>query len=309
MSLGISAQCNVSFASFWDLGPRVDPSENATEAAMLALADHALAFAAKGRLFNADATATLLVASVSACGGTPVTMRCASDPNGYCAPIAQLSQRLKDYAARANGQATGLRLQVLPPVDSAVYLGGPQLPATIPWPPGLALWAVGYATHSGRAVAPPRVQWEAAVRALGPGRSRLLSRPCTRQVVDLTLALTPTRTLTQVVDFGDINDAIKTGIDQTMALSTLSMPLALAVLGFMLRNVWATQPLQLVPSLIAVSASSHLQAAQLAAACGRPPRALRAAARRVHPLRARASRCACCWCRCCASSARWRRPS
>ena len=55
------------------------------------------------------------------------------------------------------------------------------------------------------------------------------------QVVDLTLTLT--LTLTQVVDFGDINDAIKTGIDQTMALSTLSMPLALAVLGFMLRNV------------------------------------------------------------------------
>ena len=170
MSLAISDQCNVSFASFWDLGPRVDPSENATEAAMLALADHALAFAAKGRLFNADATATLLVASVSACGGTPVTMRCASDPNGYCAPIAQLSQRLKGYAARANGQATGLRLQVLPPVDSAVYLVGPQLPTTIPWPPGLALWGVGYATPSGRAVAPPRVQWEAAVRALGPSQ-------------------------------------------------------------------------------------------------------------------------------------------
>ena len=40
-----------------------------------------------------------------------------------------------------------------------------------------------------------------------------------------------------MVDFGDINDSIKTGIDQTMALSTLSMPLALAVLAFMLRNV------------------------------------------------------------------------
>ena len=102
---------------------------------MLALADHALAFAAKGRLFNADATATLLVASVSACGGTPVTMRCASDPNGYCAPIAQLSQRLKDYAARANGRTTGLRLQVLPPVDSA-GLVVPHLPTTLPWPPG-----------------------------------------------------------------------------------------------------------------------------------------------------------------------------
>ena len=104
---------------------------------MLALADRALAFAAEGRLFNADATATLLVASVSACGGTPVTMRCASDPNGYCAPIAQLSQRLKDYAARANGQATGLRLQVLPPVDSAVCLGG----ATAPYYYTLASWA------------------------------------------------------------------------------------------------------------------------------------------------------------------------
>ena len=137
MSLGISEQCNVSFASFWDLGPRVDPSDNTTEAAMLALADRALAFAAEGRLFNADATATLLVASVSACGGTPVTMRCASDPNGYCAPIAQLSQRLKDYAARANGQATGLRLQVLPPVDSAVCLGG----ATAPYYYTLASWA------------------------------------------------------------------------------------------------------------------------------------------------------------------------
>ena len=66
MSLGISEQCNVSFASFWDLGPRVDPSDDATEAAMLALADRALAFAAEGRLFNADATSTLLVASVSA---------------------------------------------------------------------------------------------------------------------------------------------------------------------------------------------------------------------------------------------------
>ena len=91
------------------------------------------------------------------------------------------------------------------------------------------------------------------MRALGPGRSRLLSRPCTRQVVDLTLALTPTLTLTQVVDFGDINDSIKTGIDQTMALSTLSMPLALAVLGFMLRNVQphpsALCPLCPLPSL------------------------------------------------------------
>ena len=28
MSLGISEQCNVSFASFWDLGPRVDPGDD-----------------------------------------------------------------------------------------------------------------------------------------------------------------------------------------------------------------------------------------------------------------------------------------
>ena len=174
MSLGISEQCNVSFASFWDLGPHVDPSDNMTEAAMLALADRALAFAAEGRLFNADATSTLLVASVSAnpnpnpnpspspspnpnpspspnpnpnpnpspnphqvsaCGGTAVTMRCASDAHGYCAPITQLSQALKDYAARANGRTTGLRLQVLPPVDSA-GLVVPHLPTTLPWPPG-----------------------------------------------------------------------------------------------------------------------------------------------------------------------------
>ena len=44
----------------------------------------------------------------------------------------------------------------------------------------------------------------------------------------------------QVVDFPDMNQAIKVGIDQTMALSTLSMPLALAVLGLMLRNVRAS---------------------------------------------------------------------
>ena len=229
MSLGISEQCNVSFASFWDLGPRVDPGDDATEAAMLALADRALAFAAEGRLFNADATATLLVASVSACGGTPVTMRCASDPNGYCAPILKLSQRLKDYAARANGQATGLRLQVLPPVDSAV------------------------------------------------------------SVVDLA----PTLTLTQVVDFGDINESIKTGIDQTMALSTLSMPLALAVLGFMLRNV---RPLPSSPSLPSVLSLPSMPSAlgplgymsTRAPGCHLLcPGAATAGAAAVHPLHAR----------------------
>ena len=124
MSLGISEQCNVSFMSFWDLGPRIEPSDNASEAAVLALADRALALAVEGRLFNADATATLLVASVRACGGTPVTLRCASEANGFCAPIAQLSQRLKDYAARANGQATGLRLQVLARLCTSPSCGG-----------------------------------------------------------------------------------------------------------------------------------------------------------------------------------------
>ena len=136
MSLGISEQCNVSFMSFWDLGPRIEPSDNASEAAVLALADRALALAVEGRLFNADATATLLVASVRACGGTPVTLRCASEANGFCAPIAQLSQRLKDYAAFANGQATGLRLQVLPPLHHALLGGG-----TRPCHGTLACWA------------------------------------------------------------------------------------------------------------------------------------------------------------------------
>ena len=137
MSLGISEQCNVSFMSFWDLGPRIDnASDDPSEAAMLALADRALALAAEGRLFNADATATLLVASVRACGGTPVTLRCASEANGFCAPIAQLSQRLKDYAAFANGQATGLRLQVLPPLHHALLGGG-----TRPCHGTLACWA------------------------------------------------------------------------------------------------------------------------------------------------------------------------
>ena len=100
MSLAISDQCNVSFASFWDLGLHIDPEDDATERAVLALADRALAFAAEARLFNADGTSTLLVASVSACGAprTPVTMRCASDSDGYCAPISRLSQRFKDYA-------------------------------------------------------------------------------------------------------------------------------------------------------------------------------------------------------------------
>ena len=37
MSLGISEQCNVSFESFWDLGPRLDPSDDPSEAAALAL--------------------------------------------------------------------------------------------------------------------------------------------------------------------------------------------------------------------------------------------------------------------------------
>ena len=90
----------MSFASFWDLGLHIDPEDDATERAVLALADRALAFAAEARLFNADGTSTLLVASVSACGAprTPVTMRCASDSDGYCAPISRLSQRFKDYA-------------------------------------------------------------------------------------------------------------------------------------------------------------------------------------------------------------------
>ena len=173
MSLGISEQCNVSFVSFWDLGPRIEPSDDPTEAAVLALADRALALAAEGRLFNADATATLLVASVRACGGTPVTLRCASEANGFCAPIAQLSQRLKDYAARANGLATGLRLQVLPRLcttpSSPCPLGGvAHAPATVPSPAGLALQRLGYVTHSGRALAPPTLQREAAARALAP---------------------------------------------------------------------------------------------------------------------------------------------
>ena len=67
MSLAISDQCNVSFASFWDLGLHIDPEDDATERAVLALADRALAFAAEARLFNPDGTSTLLVASVR-CG-------------------------------------------------------------------------------------------------------------------------------------------------------------------------------------------------------------------------------------------------
>lgn len=61
MSLAISDQCNVSFASFWDLGLHIDPEDDATERAVLALADRALAFAAEARLFNPDGTSTLLV--------------------------------------------------------------------------------------------------------------------------------------------------------------------------------------------------------------------------------------------------------
>ena len=176
MSLGISEQCNVSFVSFWDLGPRIDnASDDPSEAAMLALADRALALAAEGRLFNADATATLLVASVRACGGTPVTLRCASEANGFCAPIAQLSQRLKDYAAFANGQATGLRLQVLPRLCTTPSWGEAHAPAMVPSPAGLALQRLGYVMHSGRALAPPTLQCEAAARPLGAEPSRPLS--------------------------------------------------------------------------------------------------------------------------------------
>ena len=110
-----------------------------------------------------------------ACGGTPVTLRCASEANGFCAPIAQLSQRLKDYAARANGQATGLRLQVLPRLCTSPSWGEAHAPATVPSRAGLALQRLGCVMHSGRALAPPTLQWEAAARPLGAEPSRPLS--------------------------------------------------------------------------------------------------------------------------------------
>ena len=64
---GDQRSVHVSFTSFWDLGLHIDPEDDATERAVLALADRALAFAAEARLFNPDGTSTLLVASVR-CG-------------------------------------------------------------------------------------------------------------------------------------------------------------------------------------------------------------------------------------------------
>ena len=111
LSLSISDVCDVSFASFWDVGPQPNANTTEVERAELKLADSALAWYGEDKLFNEDATATLMIASVKSCHGQLVDMLCAGKKD-YCQPIMDLATALKAFAD-SGAYPDGLALEVV----------------------------------------------------------------------------------------------------------------------------------------------------------------------------------------------------
>ena len=122
ISLGIADVCDVSFSSFWDIGPTPDASDSELKRKELEFVDRALAVFGEGRLFNDNATATLMIATVKSCHGELVNMQCPSKKT-YCDPIVDVLLRLNDYANSEPSQNLTLKVTDFPDINVAIRGG------------------------------------------------------------------------------------------------------------------------------------------------------------------------------------------
>ena len=114
ISATVRVSCNATFSSFWD---NLFPSHPKLEEAFGLAVEHTL--------FSPDFASTLMVTTISACHGRPVTQTCVTDDE-YCKPIADLSDALKKYADAHHGGALSVE-------------GAPSLPRPLPRPRPRAL--------------------------------------------------------------------------------------------------------------------------------------------------------------------------
>ena len=122
ISLGIADVCDVTFSSFWDIGPTPNASDSELRRMELEFVDRALAAFGEGRLFNDDATATLMIATVKTCHGELVNMQCPSKKD-YCDPIVDVLLRLNDYANSDPDELLMVQVADFPDINLAIRGG------------------------------------------------------------------------------------------------------------------------------------------------------------------------------------------
>mmetsp|Transcript_28884 Transcript_28884/g.70314 ORF Transcript_28884/g.70314 Transcript_28884/m.70314 type:complete len:881 (+) Transcript_28884:59-2701(+) len=113
-SLTLKGTCKTSFASFWDVNTLARTFPALVEAFGL-FSEHTL--------FNGNGSSTLMVTTITDCGGKPVDNVCVGHDD-YCQPIQTLTDQFKDYAsAYAAHDDLQILITSFPEISLAV-LGG-----------------------------------------------------------------------------------------------------------------------------------------------------------------------------------------